>query len=887
MGRPCFLQYMCYLYDMKRNFNLILAFAALMVSCNGVIESDNLSAVTTSPSISEETDCIPGVVRIKLRTTPSSADDVKSIMGAAYNVTDVVPVFMDDPRYTQRHHEAGLDRWYDVYFDEELQITKAVSSAKSVPGVEIAEKVRRVKPAAFMNDPYYPVQWHYNNIGDRSKFRAGIDINLEEAWTMQTGSEDVIVAVLDQGVRYTHEDLRDAMWVNEPELNGEIGIDDDGNGYIDDIYGFNFCYNGRTVIGEIEPMDHGTHVAGTIAAVNNNGIGVCGVAGGDGKNKGVRVMTVQMIDNSHGSMIGSAFTYAADNGAVIANCSWSNDPYDQYSESDHDGILYFNKYAGMDASGKVQIGPMAGGLVVFAAGNETNADVSYPAAFDESFSVASVGPDGVKTYYSTFGDWVDISATGGDMRTNYSYGGVYSCTAESDSSYGYMQGTSMAAPHVSGVAALVVSSFGGPGFTRASLISRLQDTADKSIYDLNEGAEGKMGAGLVNAGAAVSRSGVEGPEKITDLSGQAKSNSIELKWTVPSDPDDGKPSGYSLYYSDQNITNKSNAKKVDISNGVRSPGDEVTYSLSDLEFEKDYYFAVEAYDIAHNISELSDVLKVTTKGNIPPVITLEGAAVRSIKPFERETFNFSIEDPDGHPVTISTDKEIPGVVLHVSSESKASLVVNGTSLYAASGAGEYEISLVASDSFDTAKSGVKIILLANNAPVNKKAINDIVFDGKGKSETIDLSEYFHDPDGEALSYDITTSNTSIIVDYSVSGNALTLTSHWFGQTVLSVKAKDTLGESVTLSFNVLVRDGSQPVDLYPNPMSDYLFVRTGDNQSGSIKIFSQSGAAVIDQSFETGPFNPLKLDVSGFSAGTYVVSVKLDGQEYKKTVVKL
>ncbi len=128
------------------------------------------------------------------------------------------------------------------------------------------------------NDPRLPEQWHYQNFGNISGTVAGADINLFPAWEVTTGSPEVVVAIIDGGIDYTHEDLAANMCINEAELNGLPGVDDDGNGFVDDIYGFNFCTNS----GEIYPHSHGTHVAGTVGAVNNNGIGVAGVAGGAG-----------------------------------------------------------------------------------------------------------------------------------------------------------------------------------------------------------------------------------------------------------------------------------------------------------------------------------------------------------------------------------------------------------------------------------------------------------------------------------------------------------------------------------------------------------------------------------------------------------------------------
>lgn len=202
-------------------------------------------------------------------------------------------------------------------------------------------------------------------------------------------------------------------------MYGEEGVDDDGNGIVDDIHGANFI----THTGHIRAEEHGTHVAGIVAATNNNGIGVNGVAGGNGTEKGVRLMICQMMDvyNSIGDAAG-AIKYAADNGAVICQNSWGYRDSGKMPQVTKEAIDYFIRYAGMDENDE-QTGPMAGGLVVFAAGNE-NTTVSYPAMYEKVVSVASIAPDYKKAYYSNYGEWVSISAPGGDY--NYASGQIYS-----------------------------------------------------------------------------------------------------------------------------------------------------------------------------------------------------------------------------------------------------------------------------------------------------------------------------------------------------------------------------------------------------------------------------------------------------------------------------
>jgi subtilisin family serine protease len=234
------------------------------------------------------------------------------------------------------------------------------------------------------------------------------------------------------------------MWVNLAELNGSPNVDDDGNGFVDDINGYNFAKNK----GAIDPMYHGTHVAGTIAAVNNNGKGVSGVAGGSGNNDGAKIMSLQIFGGN--ATIEKTYVYAAHNGAVISQNSWGySSPY-FYEQSILDAIDYFVAEAG-DYAGS----PMKGGIVIFAAGKSDYDSEWYPGYHPSALAVASIGPDWKKASYSNFGAWVELSAPGGEQNLG-NKNGVLS-TIPNDQ-YAYMQGTSMACPHVSGIAALALAN---------------------------------------------------------------------------------------------------------------------------------------------------------------------------------------------------------------------------------------------------------------------------------------------------------------------------------------------------------------------------------------------------------------------------------------------
>lgn len=395
-------------------------------------------------------------------------------------------------------HKYGLHRWYMVSFPKSSsveRVAEGMARLNAVKGVQFNTEYERKfgseAPIAWkpfegrgygefnlpFNDPMLVDQWHYINNKDMSvaeTSRTGADINVKNAWGLTAGDPRIIVAVCDEGVKYTHPDLADNMWVNEGEIPGN-GIDDDKNGYVDDIHGWNFLSTEKypKVISWNEPGDvsHGTHVAGTVAAVNNNGIGISGVAGGTGKGDGCRIMSCQVFSGSSSATAGArarAYHYAAQMGASVLQCSYgqeggymtSDNTFETTYAVEFAALRYFRDY-GNQKNGS----PVNKNIIVFAAGNDGTPMSGYPAAHKEIISVTAFGPDYLPTNYTNYGPGSNIAAPGGDVSINMSTTSeraqILSTTAvESanyDSNYGWMQGTSMACPHVSGVVALGLS----------------------------------------------------------------------------------------------------------------------------------------------------------------------------------------------------------------------------------------------------------------------------------------------------------------------------------------------------------------------------------------------------------------------------------------------
>ncbi|MDO4790171.1 MAG: S8 family serine peptidase [Porphyromonas sp.] len=883
---------------------------------------------------------IPGEIIIKINEQTEKTlllqshgevqmNSVPSAMGIALNgirATKVSRLFPPAGKFEERSRAEGMHLWFTVRFDEQIEVGRAMQALKSVDGVEsvefcpviqLASAPNRVNPVDMLtspmgnldrfdklpfNDPMLKNQWHYNNVGSNVPSGVmGCDVNLFNAWKVTTGTPNVIVCIVDGGIDIDHPDLIDNLWVNEAEKNGVEGKDDDDNGYIDDIHGYCFV----TDQGNLRPDEdaHGTHVAGTVAARNNNNVGVAGIAGGDGSPEtGVRLMSAAIFrEGARGGSSAAAIKYGADNGAVISQNSWGY-PYASgvYTTppSTKAAIDYFTKYAGTDANGnQLPNSPMKGGVVLFAAGNDGREYTSQPAAYEGCIAVSAIGPNFKKAFYSNYGDWVDISAPGGDQKNGYT-AGVLSTTDPNAQNvtkwYDYYHGTSMACPHVSGVAALVVSRFGGPGFTNTELKERLLACVlPVSIDDKNPANAGKLGSGYIDAHAAVTvinqKKAPESPKFNTEkIQENSSFTHLTLFWNVPKDEDDGKPTKYALYMSDQalNTNNYMSGKPVGkgIINGSGfEVNDEMSIRVSNLIPDKEYHFAIVAID-RWGIKSNPAIISVKTKKNNPPIISNLPTEPLRIFTFETsKDYELIVSEPDGHKWEYSIQDNNRCVSSKKTEKGIKVTLINGAP------AGEYSFKITLKDELNlSTEHTIPFKIIAVKEPEQKMELPILTVGVKNEPITINLADYFIPQEYLPFTYKSESLNGTVASADISEKSKMTIKAYKPGRTTISITVSNGY-KSTTVSLPITIVEDSS-VDVYsvwPLPMKkDLNIFMNSSYQKARLTLRTVTGEIVLDKQIAPDFSGIAKVNTSSIAPGTYILKVEAGKKPYERTVLK-
>ena len=504
-------------------------------------------------------------------------------------------------------------RLEQLYLIAGRPVEAALNALSRLPFVESAEADFVVR--AVTNDQFYGLLYAINNTGQVVASQSGTfdaDMDVAEAWSLSIGDPDLVIAVIDDGVEYTHPDINDQMWVNPGEVVD--GVDNDGNGYVDDIFGYDFYSNDSDPYDDnninTEQGGHGTHVAGTICAEGNNSIGIVGVV------QQCRIMALRFLGPRGGytSDAISAVNYAVGKGVRLSNNSWGGGGYSM------------SLYSAIQSAGN------QGHLFLAAAGNDgidvDNTTPHYPSSYDlpNIVSVAATDNRDQLASSSNFGvNSVDVAAPGVDIASS-AWGSYY-----------FFSGTSMATPNVTGVAALILSQ--NPGFSYAQVRDRLLQTARPV-----PGLSGKVATGgVVNALAALSVTPPEPPPAApSNLAAQATgTNSIALTFTDNASDEDG----FKVYRS---------AAGADFSLLTTLSADTTAHTDEGLSAGTSYTYEVTAFNTAGE-SAASNTATATTDTEPVTLPSAPSALSAQATSFDTVVLNFTdnADNEDGFEISRS------------------------------------------------------------------------------------------------------------------------------------------------------------------------------------------------------------------------------------------
>ena len=553
---------------MKRTFVIVLGLIAVL---SALALADVQIANVVRPDVPDFVGYVPDEFVVKFKPEVGKFSPTQTALGIVaignagidalarrYEVAEMREQFPGATPISVRGEILDLSRYHVIKFESGHKLDDVMAEFRNNPMVESVEPIGIHSLYATPNDGFYdPEQWHLNQASNDK------DIDAPEAWDIETGDPGVIVAVMDSGVRYYHKDLGGSaassttptatdgnMWINLAEKNGTAGVDDDGNGYVDDWVGYDFvtgltgCWSGEDcATADNDPRDfngHGTHCAGNVGAINNNGYASCAAAGGWGNGtlqptgNGVKVMALRIgysasyLGQEAGyvrmDFAASAFYYAANKGAKIASCSWGA-----------------SNSGGIDAA--ITYFLNAGGMIFKAAGNANNQTSDYMTARTDIIAVAATDQNDCRASFSSYGTWVEISAPGVAILSSYH--------DHADAANDYvatLDGTSMATPIAASVAALIWSK--NPTWTATQVRDRLYTTSDPiSGLSCNSAYAGKLGVGRVNAYNAVnSGGGCTAP--VANFSGTPTSGSAPLSVTFTNSSTGTAPLTYAWTFGD-------------------------------------------------------------------------------------------------------------------------------------------------------------------------------------------------------------------------------------------------------------------------------------------------------------------------------------------------